>query len=590
MRKRILFCLLSFSLLVATGQRLPNRIFGIFPLFGELTNTSSFTDAQINGFMDELKSEVGENKGLFRVGFGGIMGPEARLQQVVKLSKQNNLSHVVVLGTQTHAVPANIKTIATNDLRNFQWRKDGATYNGVAGGEGRDVDVVTPSRYATTLRNEFKATVVAKAKGIKRVMDLYPNVILGVNVCIEQGLADNTVDGRMGDYSPFAVTEFRDWLRHTAIYDASTGAYPTEGAPTAIVGNLISINGKMRSQFYDDPSPSNANGTGVSFNTKFGTAFTTWTLKYWDLTAFPAAITATGFDLTPTSGQGFTSDGFEAPRTFNAGNSFWKAWSWDLLDQSNNYPTGNPTNPAFGFRQQMNHNFINDVMVWVKNEGIPSSIITAHQVPGEMLTNAQRAKSIASPIWTGLSKLNGSVGITRYGSLNNTDIGKITQYTDSWGIYEWHPDPSPTDNADLKARTKTALDNFYKNNCQFVCPFSWRTGSGGLIPGGTSFAALYPVKNCGFAFGLKEWLNQQSGYTGVPTATEYFTSTLEVSIFPNPSKSGVFKLNIATDWVVYTLLGNQISNGYGTEINLSNHPKGNYFVSFNGRMQKVVTE
>lgn len=54
-----------------------------------------------------------------------------------------------------------------------------------------------------------------------------------------------------------------------------------------MVGELLEIKGARRSQFYDDPSPSDANGTGVSLNAWFGTAFDSWKLEYWDLAAFP---------------------------------------------------------------------------------------------------------------------------------------------------------------------------------------------------------------------------------------------------------------------------------------------------------------
>lgn len=495
------------------AQRLPNTDFGIFPLFGTFTGSAgSLTEGEAIQQINELKAQIGENKGHFKVGFGGIFSNETTLDRNCRLLKANNLSHVTIIGVQTHAIPTSIKNIANADLRNYQWRKDGVLYNGVAGGEGRDVDVVSPSRYATALRAEFKRIVQTKAAPIKRVMNKYPGVIVGVNACIEQGLADATVESRMGDYSPFAVTEFRDWLLHRGMYDASNGDYPDEGASADIIGTLLTIDGKLRSQFYDDPTPDDANGTGVSFNTKFGTNFTTWTLKYWDLTSFPDAITNTSFDITPST-TGFTNGGFEAPRTRNASNSFWKAWTYDLKDQGDTYPANNPTAPAYGFRQVMVRNFVNDILFYIQSAGIPSEIITAHQIPGEMLSDANRSRNVATPIWTGLSKYNGTVGITRYGSVSSSNLDKITQYSNNWGIYEWHPKKSPTDNVDLKNRTISEITKFYNANCRIVCPFTWTKGAGGLI-GGASLAGLYPVKGCGVSEGLKQWLESQEGYTG----------------------------------------------------------------------------
>jgi hypothetical protein len=516
MKKTIqILLLMLFS--VSFAQRNPESTFGIFPLFGAITNSplGNFTDAEIQTQMTQLKNQIGENRGQFRVGFGGIFNNEATLDRNLRLSKANNLSHVVIIALQTHATPASISNIALDDFRNYQWRLDGVNWEGAEGVSDvsaypvRDYRVVTPSRYAKKLRAEYENIIRTKsAPPIKRQIEKYPGVIVGVNSCIEQEMATGTTanNNDIGDYSPYAITEFRDWLLHKGIYDATNGDYKTEGASAAIVGALMTIAGKQRSPFYDDPTPNNSNGTGVSFNTKFGTSFTTWTLKNWDLTAFPDPITNRNFDPSPTSGKGFTSGGFDAPRAVNINNDYWNAWSWDIQDHSGNYPDGNPTNPAFGFRQTMIRNFVNDVQVWLKDVGIPAELLSAHQLPAEVLQKP-RALSSASPIWTGLSKLNGSIGITRYGTLSDANVGKITQYTDNWGIYEWHPQTNPTDNTVLENKTKADLTRYYNANCRILCPFTWVEGAGGL--GGNGNAGTYPVKGCGFATGIKSWLNAQ---------------------------------------------------------------------------------
>ncbi|MDA7888831.1 hypothetical protein N9A86_05570, partial [Akkermansiaceae bacterium] len=471
------------------------------PLNGHYSGSAgSFTEAEALAQLMDLKAQVGENNGNFKVGFNGIYGGEATLARNCRLARDNNMSHAVIINVQTHVGPNLIQNIAAADFRNYQWRRDGVTWEGNDPLDDRDWQVVTPSRYATTLRTKFKSLTDAKSRPIKRVMDDYPGIIISVNACIEEELA---VRGQatpyLADYSPFAITEFRDWLRHTGMYDADTGAYPTEGAPAAIVGNFVSINGKMRSPFYDDPSPSNSNGTGTSFNAKSGTSFSTWTLRNWDLTAYPDPITDPNFDPTPSSGLGYTAGGFDAPRDIN-GTAFWRAWSWDFADRGDTFPPGNPSAPAYGFRQTMIRNFVNDVLLWIEEEGIPAELITAHQIPAEMLFSDARARSSASPIWSGLSKCNGTVGITRYGTINNTQVQYITQYTDDWGIYEWHPRQGETDEAVLKNRTLQELDIIYDNNCRIVCPFTWNSGVR---------HPEYPVANSGFAEGLKEWLAEK---------------------------------------------------------------------------------
>jgi hypothetical protein len=498
------------------AQRTSIKPFGIFPLSGVFTGSAgTLTEEQAKQQLEQLKTQIGQNSRDFRVGFGGIFSSEATLDRNLRLSAQANLSHLTIIGVQTHAIPSSIRNTAYDDLRNFQWRKDGKNWRGVAGGENRDYQTVTPSRYARTLRMEFKSLVDTRSAAIQRMNVKHPGVLYGVNTVIEEELATGSVasDDDLSDYSPFAITEFRDWLRHREEYDADTGAWKGEGAPEAITGAWQTINGKKRSPFYDDPTPSSANGTGSSFNARFGTNFGTWKLKYWDLETYPGVIVDTAFDPSPETGKGSTAGGFDAPRTVAPTSEWWNAWSWDILDHDGDYPPGSPENPAFGFRQTMVHHFVNDVMKWIIDAGVPSELVMAHQIPGELLSSAARSRSAASPIWTGLSKWNGTVGLTRYGTTTDASIAKITQYTDDWGLYEWHPIPRATmdRDAELKTRTKAELVRFYRNNARIVCPFTWSTGDGGYDEGGVgSTLRDYPLKGTGFALGIQEWLQEQA--------------------------------------------------------------------------------
>ena len=88
-------------------------------------------------------------------------------------------------------------------------------------------------------------------------------------------------DLHWADYSPYAVEEFRDWIRHKGIY-ADNGLYAGQGVELSRINN---------NDFSDDPSPNDAGGTGQTFNQFFGTSFTTWKLKYWDLGQYPDMIT-----------------------------------------------------------------------------------------------------------------------------------------------------------------------------------------------------------------------------------------------------------------------------------------------------------
>jgi hypothetical protein len=50
---------------------------------------------------------------------------------------------------------------------------------------------------------------------------------------------------------------------HSGIYNADNGTHPTEGAPAAIVGPFVSIDGHLRSPYYNTLKPSDAPTSGM---------------------------------------------------------------------------------------------------------------------------------------------------------------------------------------------------------------------------------------------------------------------------------------------------------------------------------------
>lgn len=62
------------------------------------------------------------------------------------------------------------------------------------------------------------------------------------------------------------------------------------------------------------------------------------------------------------------------------------------------------------------------------------------------------------------------------------------------------------------------------------------------------------------------------------------------TIFPNPSESGVFKLKKSVEWKVYNLHGTYIRTGKSDWIDLSNQPKGIYFVNINGDVSQLIIQ
>lgn len=524
--RNVLLCLSALLPLGLTAQPNMADTFRILPIFDALTG--SYPTDQFVAEANRLKAQVGQNRQNFKVGFSFIYPGLASTRRYCQIAQTNNISLGVILAHQTHSLASTIANIARTDFRDYAWRLDGVTWESAVGTNGsalypsRDYRTVTPSRYCTDLRNSYESTVRNQVREIVSLLQEFPGVLAVVNACIEEELASGgeANDNYLADYSPFAVTEFRDWLRHTEKYDDLTGQYAGQGAPESIVG-IFPLAGALRSPFYDDPDPSNGHGTGQSFNARFGTSFTTWALRYWDLDAYPASITSTNFDPSPESGAGFTAGGFDPPRVRSAGNAYWRAWSWDYQDQGSAFPPGNPGLPAFGFRQVLVRNFVNDLLGWCASEGVPAELLYAHQIPTEQVGTA-RNRSSASPVWTGLLSLNQQLGITRFGSLN---VDHLQQYSRNWGIFEWHPAPgSAPSNAALYTTTRAHLDSYYWNGARVLFPGWWRQTGVAVDP-------TFPLPDSLFAQGLHDWLAARpdaplpSMGTGAGLVGEYFANT-----------------------------------------------------------------
>ncbi len=283
---------------------------------------------------------------------------------------------------------------AAEDRRNFQWYRDGLVLR------------ETPSRYARKLRRHLETKMRAFAPLLMTVIEEYPDTF---GICAGDGelelLADRLdestpyEDQIIADYSPFVILEFRDWIRNTGMYGPG-GAY--EGQGRAASGTL-----------YSDPV------TGLaSFNTDFGTAFSTWDLEYfnWSLDdpidgdpkAIPHSVSgAPGWSPLPSSGPDFIAGGFDAPRVWNEYSpEFWQLW--------------------LTFRELLVGNYVRDFITWVmttenaSGAKVPKDRFYTYQIPADYYLETypgcpqpnRRYLTSASPTWTAdVSDLAG-VGVT----------------------------------------------------------------------------------------------------------------------------------------------------------------------------------
>ena len=493
-----------FSISIFFAQELPradqNNCFYLLPLFEDLKQgIIPYADKDYQ--MRKLLDQMGPQNLYHRLGFSMIyhLG-RSEYEDIFYLLKKHHLHIGVIFDLQSHT-RLDYRNFASKDFRLYQWRINGKDWEGEDPDDLRDYRIPTSSRYAEDLVEYNKEAVVKWTLSLKSLMDKYPGVVAIINGPIEEELTggpglDST---QIGDYSPYAITEFRDWLRHTGLYDATTGKYAGEGASHYIIGDLINFNGVLRSQFYDDPTPDDNNGTGSSFNDFFCTDFMTWSLRYWDLVMFDEPITDPNFDPTPESGKGYIVGGFHAPRVIDENDKYWTAWSYENRRHDNIYPEGNPENPAFGFRQNLVRNYIRDEFDIIASLGIPRNMMFAHQVPVELISD-ERELSSASPIWTGYLEKSQTVGITKF---HHVDPNVVNQYADKWGIFEWHPSPNDQpDDQHLYDRAFLDINEYYSNKCQSLWPGWWREN----LPTLKAPSTGYYVNDSRFADAAKDFM------------------------------------------------------------------------------------
>jgi hypothetical protein len=325
------------------------------------------------------------------------------------------------------------------DRRNCQWYADGLL---MAAGQSFSDDVwLTPSRYARKLRRHLEAKVRAYAREVlvERAGD--PDSLVSSSgdgeTELNYGRLDRglTEDSQMiADYSPFAILEFRDWIRHDGLY-APGQPYDGQGFPA---GGAIYQGG----------------GGLEAFNAAYGTFFSSWNLAYYDwslsdpIDGDPGAIPAAAYGDSswtpfPTSGPGAVPGGFDAPRSAQKPSlAFWQLW--------------------LAFREAMVSHYVQDFAGWMTStvgtggETLDPARWYSHQIPADYLNDTfpgcpapePRLRTSASPMHTGLVGGAGSLGLTSFDVLDENGYHRTGHYLfpdvaalglANWGLPEYSP-------------------------------------------------------------------------------------------------------------------------------------------------------
>ena len=312
------------------------------------------------------------------------------------------------------------------DRRFAQWLQDGSITKAGAAAAGEPLGFefgvrACASRYARPVYELRRSVEQARAARIAKSFREFPDVVVADSGPIECEM--HNIDGLLGDYSPFTVAEFRDWLTHRGLYGPG-GERRGQGWPGG-------------ERFAADPGPDVAAGDHPSFNATFGTHFTTWSLRYWDPDKFPERLPLDATGLPHETG--YLAGGFDAPRVApgrtpvagvkaEGNDAFWQAWAG--IDDA-----------APGFRSRLLNFWIRDHIHWMAAAGIGREHLFSHQIPGESY-GLGRLTDGASMVATADTP-DGSIGITTYfGAASDAPLWtKMVRLNANWGIFEYHPHP-----------------------------------------------------------------------------------------------------------------------------------------------------
>ena len=339
------------------------------------------------------------------------------------------------------------------DRRNMQWHQDHSLADGWT----------TYSRYARKQERIQEAYIREIGKALASRMAAYPDILVAASGDGEIELSYLQAPKKPGDpmgiadYSPFAVAEFRDWLRGRGLYAA--------GQPFA-------------GEAYANAARYGSDASLAQLNADFalsGTAreITTWDLEYFDwslsdpIEGDPHAIPlAAAFDPVPEH-----PGGFDPPRLHQRGD----AWSdlWDL------------------FRATMVWRHNREFAKWMNESGVPADRWFSDQIPGDYLFGGTpenpngRFDTSASAVFTADVSPYGSLGITSFnvnfekvnGTFARTLAGAapaIAARRVRWGVFEWNPSVGPSANMAIYEQEMALVERYRPS---VLAPFLWNTAA-----------------------------------------------------------------------------------------------------------------
>jgi len=340
----------------------------------------------------------------------------------------------------------------------------------------------TMSRYARKLRAHLEAKVRVMFDYMTQRQLANPDVLIIVSAPGESELNYHRLNSSpylqnfFCDYSPFAILEFRDWIKHEGLY-ADGAKYAGEGY------------GSGGSRYQGD--------SGLSrFNADFATSFTSWDLKYynWSL-ADPVDTNYTDTSnpdskiipvsqyvyngMMPASGSNYRSGGFDPPRVMST------PWADDFYDLWHN------------FRELLVAHYVKDMADLARASGFPGDQYFTHQIPADFLFGTRptdipnlnaRYYSSGSPMWTADVYPDMGLGLTLYDINFGTWFARTTLYaidvaddlSDNWASLEYNPEVIPVNVSANLSSVQALYDQMkrlYSGSPHVISFFVWAGAS-----------------------------------------------------------------------------------------------------------------
>jgi hypothetical protein len=282
------------------------------------------------------------------------------------------------------------------------------------------------------------------------------------------------------DYGPYAQAEFRDWLSWRGEF-AEDGRFAGKGRPGG-------------EGFADDPSPAQVKGRNKSFNATYGTKFSTWQLKYWDLEKYPDPLPMTANGLPAEGESGHTEGGFDAPRA--PGQPMWNAFQCNLEESP-------------GYRQWRLADAMHEMLrIAVEECGVPKSEIWTRQHGCRDSGAAVNRSATTLAPWMNVTPYN-NIGWNLYGVPRDAkvwaNISRIaTEQECDWGSYEFHP--SPYDLHKLSsAEYLQALNLFRQYGSRYVRCVNWLGNNTGQSAHGMAAGSMR-IRDTPFEEAIRQFL------------------------------------------------------------------------------------